>query len=261
MQPQYRLNYSSYPLTLPDFRIRGLLGSRISQLRFPVTASNSSLVGDFTREEWPNLLLDRAKSEEAACKLLGLSPDSLHILLVPNKARRRKSSIIYPLSTVYPKPYPGDRFWIREFWRESEYDYDSYVYRADSPYDTEGRSLSFNKKYNSPITMPRSISRITLEVRKIHTERLQDISDDSCRAEGIIEFMSVIGGYGLPEWNYTLARENQTPQIAYEYAWDNFIIGKKNKKLYFWDSNPLVWVYEVNAFLNLNTPVFIKNKV
>ena len=69
--------------------------------------------------------------------------------------------------------------------------------------------------------MPRWASRITLEITEVRVERLQDISEDDARAEGV-EY----------EDCWTTYRQ------AFEGLWCK-INGSGS-----WDANPWVWVIE-----------------
>lgn len=82
----------------------------------------------------------------------------------------------------------GDRFWVRETFAKHEPSEcgcsepcncvnSRYSYRAD--YD-DGET-----KWTPSIHMPRSASRITLEITNVRVERLNDISEEDCWAEGI----------------------------------------------------------------------------
>ena len=100
-------------------------------------------------------------------------------------------------------PYaPGDLLWVREAFAVHEggpiYDaaggqMDSVeteiVYRATDP---NGAS-----RWKPSIYMPRTLSRITLRVTAVKVERLQEISEDDVRAEGV-EFEGERGFRGPP---------------------------------------------------------------
>ena len=87
----------------------------------------------------------------------------------------------YPEGTGILCPYgrPGDRLWVREsFFFDGPY----VAYRADhegyAPKDTP---------WKPSIHMPRAASRILLEITDVRAERLQDISEEDAKAEGVQE--------------------------------------------------------------------------
>lgn len=85
--------------------------------------------------------------------------------------------------------------------------------------------------------MPRWASRILLEITDVRVERLNDISEEDARAEGIID-----GGClncGEPE---PCGCANPEPDAtdAFAYLWQS-IYGQEN-----WNANPWVWVIEFN---------------
>jgi hypothetical protein len=105
---------------------------------------------------------------------------------------------VFPETCKYGKP--GDLLWVRETWgavwpadepvplRQCEIEY-----RADLPPGCTDRPGEWPAdegsgpevpKWRPSIYMPRWASRITLEVKGVRVERLQDISEDDARAEG-----------------------------------------------------------------------------
>ena len=82
-----------------------------------------------------------------------------------------------------PYGIPGDRLWVREtFLIERSCHKDFYEYRADYS-DTFASDASWKPS----IFMPRAACRILLEVTDVRVEKLQDISDESAIAEGILK--------------------------------------------------------------------------
>jgi hypothetical protein len=105
-------------------------------------------------------------------------------------------------ATWWTRVKPGDRLWVREAWAQPFARSDSnngVIYRADGP---EYNSLAEQKhqwgadaKWSSPIHMPRWASRLTLIVSATKIERLQDISEEDAKAEGVA--WESTGGAGI----------------------------------------------------------------
>lgn len=139
-----------------------------------------------------------------------------------------------PLLLYYcPYGQPGDRLWVRESWsvdmsmdhlKPSDVPEDSIVYyRANTDKDWERQSTGqvMGKKRPS-IFMPRWASRINLEITDIRVERVQDITEEDAKAEGV-------------DW-YPAMRANR----LFQSLWDSI----NAKRGYAWDVNPWVWVVE-----------------
>ncbi|HDZ9350979.1 hypothetical protein [Klebsiella pneumoniae] len=155
----------------------------------------------------------------------------------------------------HPCPFGavGDRIWVRETFQGPLFDYDlmdSYckdptpfekpefcVYKADGVpapefYDADDE---LHCCWRPSIHMPRWASRILLEITDVRVERLNAISEEDARAEGIID-----GGClncGEPE---PCGCANPEPDAtdAFAYLWQS-IYGQDN-----WNANPWVWVIE-----------------
>ena len=93
-----------------------------------------------------------------------------------------------------------------------------------------------NKMFVKPDLMPHRI-----RIKQIRLERLQDISDDDCMREGIIEHIAEIMPNYPPYTQYCCGISEvycDTPRQAFVSLIDN-INGKGT-----WESNPYVWVYD-----------------
>jgi len=87
-------------------------------------------------------------------------------------------------------------------------------------------------KWRPSIHMPRWASRITLEITKVRVERLQDISRDDAKAEGM----------ELPSTElYPDVNTGDKLREQYRRLWDS-LHGKGA-----WDKNPWVWVIEFDC--------------
>lgn len=158
-------------------------------------------------------------------------------------------------SKVFGCPYGevGDRIWVRETFQGplvSEELFEEYrahpekfetpqycEYSADGGAKPEYCDLDDNLRHGwrPSIHMPRWASRILLEITNVRVERLNSISQEDARAEGIID-----GGClncGEPE---PCGCANPEPDAtdAFAYLWQS-IYGQEN-----WNANPWVWVIE-----------------
>lgn len=92
-----------------------------------------------------------------------------------------------------------------------------------------------NKMFVKPELMPHQI-----KITNVRIERLQDISDDDCLAEGVEKIISEDGTprYYVKDWKGDTMLATYTPQNAYSFLIDK--VGRKGD----WDSNPYVFVYD-----------------
>lgn len=154
----------------------------------------------------------------------------------------------YLAARYCPYGKPGDRLWVREAWGSADKFYQCHendvpsvvAYRADRSaiqYDAKSprqipdwdiAQWNWDKvKWKPSIHMPRWVSRITLEITSIRVERLQDITQAGCMAEGCPETY----------WNELATSGERDPFLWFTERWDA-INGKKAP----WESNPWVWV-------------------
>lgn len=145
---------------------------------------------------------------------------------------------------VCPYGKPGDRLWVRES-TEADYDtHDAVVlarYCADKApvLITDCTDPAFNGSvahWNYPrdvrpsIHMKREQARILLEITAVRVERLQDISYESARAEGVQNHPDIESG--------TVEGSILTSKALFECLWcDTY--GDDS-----WFANPWVWVVE-----------------
>lgn len=80
---------------------------------------------------------------------------------------------------ICPAGKPGDRLWVKEVWTEGyPGTKDRYLYKSTY----EGGA---DHDWHTPIFMPRKAAQVVLEVVSVRVERLQQISEEDCIAEGI----------------------------------------------------------------------------
>lgn len=128
---------------------------------------------------------------------------------------------------------PGDILYVRETWcalpvNEAGHirGHSTYYYMADG----DLRPSGWRGKWRPSMHMPKEAARIWLKVTDVRVERLQEITIDGIRNEGISS-MAVHAGdmeIALKEW---------------ELLW-NSTIKKSDLDRYGWDANPWVWVIE-----------------
>ncbi|HDZ0930051.1 TPA: hypothetical protein RRU91_003393 [Klebsiella quasipneumoniae] len=140
----------------------------------------------------------------------------------------------------HPCPFGdvGDRIWVRETWAEAGASApDLKLYRANYPEHVpsiyENVPPAEEIRWTPSIHMPRTASRIQLEITDVRVERLNAISEEDARAEGIID-----GGClncGEPE-PCGCANPDPDATDAFAYLWQS-IYGQES-----WNANPWVWV-------------------
>ncbi len=141
----------------------------------------------------------------------------------------------------------GDRLWVRETWAALTGNGIRTVYKADGdpPLSLLDKKPIDPMRWNSPRFMPRSASRLTLLVKSIRLERLQMISEEDAKAEGV------------ESWETLRARESQTMtsgermldcphRASFAVLWDD-INGHRGFD-FLWSRNPWVWVVEFSLY-------------
>lgn len=117
----------------------------------------------------------------------------------------------------------GDILYVRETWKKAPNGY--YYYE-----DWQRNDIADVTKWKPSIHMPKEAARIWLKVTDVRVERLQEITIDGIRNEGISS-MAVHAGdmeNALKEW---------------KNLW-NSTIKKTDLDSYGWEANPWVWVIE-----------------
>lgn len=178
-----------------------------------------------------------------------------HNLVVPPQEFRVANGPLWwrwfsePNTGLIRSPYgqPGDRLWVRETWQAVHFSKDFETGYVDDIYEAKVIPKSDDDGWWSPqyaadkhhqnhpedrgfgwrpsIHMPRWASRITLEVTSIRVERLQDISEEDARTEGV-----------KPDEESSL----YTYRDAFSFLWESLNAARG----YSWESNPFVWVVE-----------------
>lgn len=237
-----KINKSEKPILFSTPMIHGIQNDRKSQTRRVVR------IPSWTWDKHTDLIIDENGNLLAMSKKTG------------------KHEIIKP-------PYEaGMRLWVRETWQKKDcnecpaanypcalpsapciFGDRNYLYKAD-PYSKQPLNplkgecsceLYEDMRWRPSIHMPRVAARLFLTVKAIKPERLQDISEENCYAEGITWFSkdkqlikyapADFEGDG-PIWPWSDCPK--TPAEAYHKYWDEL----NAERGYIWSENPVVWV-------------------
>nr|WP_218175480.1 hypothetical protein [Pseudomonas reactans] len=151
---------------------------------------------------------------------------------------------------LFPYGKPGDRLWVRETWYCDHFevmrgpylkpdgldigeaiDDGTLVYAADglTPYEAD------QPIWKPSIHMPRWASRILLEITDVRVERLQDITEEQAKTEGVRLYTDHAE---LGDWWHVEGIETYSadPRKSFELLWSS--VGGD------WEANPWVWVVE-----------------
>ncbi|EMH4096143.1 hypothetical protein RG660_004179 [Serratia marcescens] len=130
----------------------------------------------------------------------------------------------------------GERLWVRETFMDltgtgieaTTGKFEGFAYRADTPAGSYGDEVrkEYGLKWTPSLHMPRKACRILLEITAVRVERLNDISEEDARAEGVAPSQHIITP---PEALY---------RVGFLNLWQS-IYGEES-----WSANPWVWVIE-----------------
>ena len=141
-----------------------------------------------------------------------------------------ESGTFYSLE-AFSKVQPGDVLWVRETWQRL-FDHKGwrYEYKADYNDDEPLKLGGMYIAWRPSIHMPRKAARIFLKVNDVRAERLQSITMDEIKAEGLTSAGVHVGDeeIAFKEW---------------ELLW-NSTVKKADLPRYGWEANPWVWVIE-----------------
>jgi hypothetical protein len=146
------------------------------------------------------------------------------------------NSVSLAMLDWFPCPYgqPEDWVWVRETFAAPFQHLDgpegrTVFYRADGEKQDDGN-------WSPSIFMPRWASRITLEITGVRVERLWEISECDCDAEGVTL---------PPSELYPYINRSYKLKDQFRALWESI-----NGKKYPWKSNPWVWVIEFKRLAN-----------
>lgn len=134
-----------------------------------------------------------------------------------------------------PYGIEGDRLWVKETFKENVPP-SRWIYRATDEATLDPRD---KQHWKPSIFMSRRASRITLEIVSVRVERVQEISEEDVKAEGV-------RWYDDGKYKGWECQEPETgriglvvddPRTAFMYLWDSI----NAKRGFGWQTNPWVW--------------------
>jgi len=138
-----------------------------------------------------------------------------------------------------PKYEVGDILWVREIWQwEGETKYTDAIPIGNFWYKTDFEEGEGPSRWKPSIHMPKIACRLFLEVTDIRVEKLQNISEDGCKAEGIESNTFINGMEKITAYKIYGSKNSwdESPIVSYWSLWES-INGPGS-----WESNPFVWV-------------------
>lgn len=222
------------PILFSAPMVRAILDGRKTQTRRIV---NKPIPSGHKFHGW---IVESTDKKRDGCAAWGIGDDALAYDLIVAKCKYGK---------------PGDRLWVRETFAH-DFEHNRYFYKAECdddgtvPHLINGCGLGGGvgntqiSKWKPSIHMPRSASRILLEVTNARVERLQDISEKDAIAEGISKVpFRPCDGWPICD-GYMVGKDDGVTGLqasaykAYKKLWES-INGTES-----WDLNPWVWVID-----------------
>lgn len=154
------------------------------------------------------------------------------------------------------KYHLGDILYVRETWCKNP-NYNEYYFKT-RPYGIAPYKL----KWKPSIHMPKEAARIFLKVKDVRVERLQDITEEQAKAEGIreyskdgklwkyavtddwwIEYHHKYRKFFTGSWWQDMPR---TAKEAFHHLWNSTLRRRDTPEWYAnnWSGNPWVWVIQ-----------------
>lgn len=139
----------------------------------------------------------------------------------------------------------GDRIWVRETWAKradcedgSEKAKHYVCYRADRPVEAGSLDDEWHRygKWRPSIFMPRWASRIRLEITDVKVERLQAITEEQAKTEGVEQLDGALDEVKLCARAKQLGLPATEARVWFAELWDGI-----NRDRAPWASNPFVW--------------------
>ena len=148
------------------------------------------------------------------------------------EGRKTQTRRVAPKQSGCPYGAQGDRIYVRETFSQHP-EWGQLAFRADGEEFEDADGWLWEPKWIPSIHMPKDLARIWLEITGVRLERLQDISEADCIAEG--------------------SDRTNTNRDSIYYARERF------KQLWEstggdWDANPWVWAIDFKVLSTTGRP-------
>ena len=217
-----------YPILFSAPMVKAILDGNKTQTRRVMKPQPSADFSPIAVEWYAPTVVDRNGDEQPGAEIFG----------------------VYGDEEGYRCPYgaPGDVLWVREAWDFRHWSEPGNPFRVMVSYGADGfqklcqsphdwNPMLYNQpRWRPSIHMPRWACRIELEIVNVRVERVQEITRDNAKAEG------VGGVWRNPlEKEYHYQRVLLNPYVAnYSVLWDEI----NAERGFGWNVNPFVWVIE-----------------
>lgn len=162
-----------------------------------------------------------------------------------------------PLGFMYvggikrPHCQVGDTLWVRETWqyfcRNKKYastnsilSHSDYCFKASNDDAIYGCCEESGCKWRPSIHMPREAARIFLNVTDVKVQRIQNITEEEVKAEGISLKSAIEHNKYIPGFDDKKLKDTPSYTNAFAALWNSLY----ENKSYGWNVNPFVWVIE-----------------
>ncbi|EPT9728173.1 hypothetical protein ACVTT1_001257 [Vibrio cholerae] len=147
-----------------------------------------------------------------------------------------------PIAGLCPFVNFGDLIYVRETFRLFNHsdecgcsDYCSCP-PSGTPFYFANCGGDSESKWKPSIHMPRAASRLTLKITDVRIERVQDITEEQCRKEGVEHIDGQFDIHQLSEMAKTFDGTLEDAKALFACLWDSIYQN--------WKENPYVWVIE-----------------
>lgn len=224
--------------------VNATLEDRKNQTRRPITFHNSTTGGLVKRKDWHELIWKDAWFDTSGGQMCW------HVLF--------RGEVVL----VYPRVQPRDVLWVRETWQPCgpwdcldgmhiRLKSDNSLFKPLSPprpflLENDGRDglgKDGKQKWRPSILMPRWACRLELDVLKVRSERVREISGEDALREGIKKVGQDRGRTLYPIYGTLYDKHGQItidPKYSFQCLWDSI----NAERGFSWEDNHPVWIYD-----------------